>query len=311
MIDYKSRTLLQPPEIASFFVCVVILSLFVALSIIWQQTVAWNEVVFRTGAALGVGGLGVLYRKLGRNEGIALALIGTGIFVGFTNSTILLNYLLLPVSQPIVDSHLIRFDAIFGYRWESFVATLAGCPEFGRALAWVYHTSVVQMFGMILILAFAQKHLQLYRFIVAGIIAGVMTVGIWFVFPSFGPAAYQIVPAEVSENINLVVTNDYGQEILRLAEEGNAVISFSHVLGLIAFPSFHTVMAALAVWFSRGLVIFYPLLVLNILMIPAILSHGGHHLIDVFGGILVVSIALAITRILLPDPQANQVIQTN
>ncbi|WP_170570776.1 phosphatase PAP2 family protein [Ruegeria atlantica] len=311
MIDHKSRTLLQPPEVASFFVCVAILSLFVALAVFWQQSVAWGELVFRTGAALGIGGLGLLYRKLDRNEGIALVLIGTGLFVGFTNSTIFLNYLFLPVSRPIVDPFLIRVDAFFGYHWKSFVVTLADYPQFGRALAWVYHTSVVQMFGLIVILAFSQNHLQLYRFIVAGMAAGLMTVGIWIVFPSFGPAAYQTIPAGVSEKINLVVTNDYGREILRLADEGSAIISFSHTLGLIALPSFHTVMAALAVWFSRGLIIFYPVLALNILMIPAILSHGGHHLVDVFGGLIISIVALVITLILLPEPGANQVVQAS
>ena len=272
--DQAKPRFLNRPERIAFYGCLIVFAAFAVLTILWDQDVAWNEVAFRIGAALGAGAIGLVYRLLDRKEGIALAMIGTGLFVGFTNSALLLNYLFFPVSKPIIDPALMRADAWLGYCWSCFVVGLADYPWLGRALSWVYHTSLFQMFGLIVILGFMQKHLKMYRFVCIGMLAGLMTVAIWAVFPSFGPSAYQQVPPEAANRIDLVVSNAYGSELLRLAQQGSPVLDASQFLGVIAFPSFHTVMALIAVWSSRGLILFYPVLALNTLMIPAILSHG-------------------------------------
>ena len=62
------------------------------------------------------------------------------------------------------------------------------------------------------------------------------------------------------------------------------VIGQEHLMGLIAFPSMHTVMALMTTLFARGTRLFWPLVLINLLMIPAILLQGGHHVVDVLGG---------------------------
>jgi membrane-associated phospholipid phosphatase len=49
------------------------------------------------------------------------------------------------------------------------------------------------------------------------------------------------------------------------------------------------IMACMVVWFTRGTVLFLPAVTLNAFMVPATLSHGGHHLVDLLAGVVVFS----------------------
>ena len=84
----------------------------------------------------------------------------------------------------------------------------------------------------------------------------------------------------------------YGSELVRLSQEGVDALSPRNILGLIGFPSFHTVMACMSVIFlARVRCLAIPAVLLNLLMMPAILVQGGHHLMDVFGGFAVFFLA--------------------
>ena len=87
---------------------------------------------------------------------------------------------------------------------------------------------------------------------------------------------------------------------MRCLRAGPRIVDANHLLDLISFPSMHTVMAAMAVAYSRRTFAFWPLVVLNTLMVPAILIHGEHHLIDIFGGLALFAITWAWVRVLVP-----------
>ncbi len=57
------------------------------------------------------------------------------------------------------------------------------------------------------------------------------------------------------------------------------------VTGLVGFPSFHTVMALMALfalWPYR--IARFVLVPVSLLLLPGILAHGGHNLMDVLAG---------------------------
>lgn len=298
------RPLLLPPERFVAVICIFLLALGILIAILRAQQVDWATVTFRLAVATGVGAGGATYRRLGRSEGIALALIGTGLFVAFTNFALLVNYMFLPVIGPVIDTALTRFDAALGYVWRDYVLALGEFPSLMQLLRSVYLSSAAQMIGMILVLGFLERQLAMHRFLVAGTIAGLTTVAIWSVLPSFGPAAYQPLPPDSTAAALIVADNAYGRILLQLAERGTTVLRPDAYLGTIAFPSFHTVMALLAVWYARGIWLFWPVLALNLLMLPAILLHGGHHLADVLGGAGVFALSAFLAGRLVPGTTA-------
>ena len=64
------------------------------------------------------------------------------------------------------------------------------------------------------------------------------------------------------------------------------------------------IMALMVVWFTRGTLAFLPAALVNTAMIPATLSHGGHHLVDLFGGLAVFALGVWIAnRLIRPEQQ--------
>jgi membrane-associated phospholipid phosphatase len=68
--------------------------------------------------------------------------------------------------------------------------------------------------------------------------------------------------------------------------------------GVIAFPSFHAVLAILFTYTHRGSPSFLPVAALNALMLLSVPSEGGHYLVDVLGGVTVGGLVILMTRAL-------------
>lgn len=268
------------------------------------QAVDWVGYGVMVLIGLGALALGLTYRRLGRSEEIALAAIAAALFILFTIFASIFNYLLLPVGALRLDLALIQLDASIGFSWAGFVAWAATMPGLGRALSYVYMSSLVQMTVLIIVLGFAGRREQLHQFLLTGVVGALLAITIWFAAPSMGPSVFEDISPELIEKLNLVVGPAYGAQLQSLALNGSSYISPMNVLGLIAFPSFHTVMACMAIWFTASLRPLFPVaMVLNVAMIPAILLHGGHHLVDIFGGIAVFVVALLIARMLATQPE--------
>jgi membrane-associated phospholipid phosphatase len=172
---------------------------------------------------------------------------------------------------------------------------LAQYPDVAWLLKYVYLSSFPQLLALLLLLGLLGRVDRLHQFLLTGMMAGVLTIGFWTIWPSFGPSAYLQIDPQVIAAAHLLVTPDYGANLMDLAQNGIGRIEKHQMLGTVAFPSFHIVMAFMAAWFARGTWLFWPYLVLNILMVPATLTHGGHHLIDVFGGVAMFAACYALS----------------
>ena len=239
--------------------------------------------------------LGQVYRHTGRSDKIAPSLIASGNFILFTTVASASTYLLLPVDNFGFDHFLASIDYCLGYEWIWFVSWFDNHALLGFSLAVIYGSSLIQMVSVILLLGLRGKVMSLHRFLATGVLSFLFGIAIWALLPSFGPSAIIENPSDISRNTFLVVGAEYGMQLRRVAHFGVSRISPHDALGLIAFPSFHAIMAMMVIVFSRGFgKLFYLYLPLNILMFPAILLHGGHHLVDVFAGITVFLVAHAL-----------------
>lgn len=272
---------------------------------IWaNQSVAWGAFFPAFAASAGLVLIGVYIRATRQMPRLALGAIGFGVFTLFTGSIAIFIFTLFPVVNPLIDPILIGIDAWLGYSWPRFVEHIAAYPTFGLALRYVYLGALPQVVAMIVLLSFLGTANALHRFLAVGILCMIVTVAVWWLFPSVGPAAYNMVSAEIQNQIGLVVNASYGADLRRLASVGLPVITPAQINGVIAFPSFHMIMACMVVWFARGTVAFVPMLLFNIAMVPATLSHGGHHLVDVLAGVVTFCGCLAVVYRLIPNPKS-------
>jgi hypothetical protein len=243
---------------------------------------------------------GQYYRVVRCEEPLALALGGSGLFIFFTLVTSIFNYLLLPIHFPIVDGVLVRWDAAMGYDWPSLVGWFSQWPTVSRLLLIIYFTSLPQLIVAVLLLGLSGQERMLWHFLLTGVLGVLGCIAVWAIFPSFGASSVFDLPQSILDAVPVAVSPQYGKELLRLGLDGPSYLSPTNMLGLIGFPSFHTVMACMAVVFLARFKWVFPFAALiNIAMVPAILVHGGHHLSDVFGGVVMFVVAYLLAAKLL------------
>jgi hypothetical protein len=77
----------------------------------------------------------------------------------------------------------------------------------------------------------------------------------------------------------------------------NLHFDFPAMVGVVTFPSFHAVLALLIIYGMRGTgFIFYPVATWNLMMLVSIPPIGGHYLVDIAGGAVVLLIAILVQR---------------
>jgi PAP2 superfamily len=276
--------------------------LAVALAVAMQRQVNWLPFLGGYFGTLGLAAIGAYIRQAKAAPRIALALVGTAIFTGFTAVSSIFIFALFPLPNPLIDPTLIELDAAMGYDWSAFVSWLAGYPTLALVLGYIYHSSLVQILLTIILLAALSRELALHRFLFVGILTLIFAVTIWWLVPSVGPSAFQSISEADRLATGLYFNPAYGAYLLDLVEVGPRMISPEVVTGVVAFPSYHMIMALMVVWFTRGTFAFLPALGTNIAMVPATLTHGGHHLIDLFAGLVVFALAVWIASRLIRHP---------
>ncbi|MET0587295.1 MAG: phosphatase PAP2 family protein [Novosphingobium sp.] len=285
-------------------ICAVLIALVSALALMLTTArgirVDFASFAFRYCVGLAMVMVAAWYRVSGRSANISLTLAACAIFIIFSNSGAVLNYALLPTIRPLADSLMFRMDAALGFDWLRMAMLLAAYPDFSKLLSQVYTSSLPQLGIVILLLGFTGRQVALHQFLLVGIMGSCLSIFLWALAPSFGPSAYFHLAPDVDAALHRIVDANYGAELLELAKHGPLVITSGKIIGLIAFPSMHTVMAVMCVWFTRRTPVFWCFAAINFLMIPATLIQGGHHLVDVIGGVGVFAISLYVARKLVP-----------
>ena len=232
--------------------------------------------------------LGQFYRIVRDGERVALTAMAIGLFFPWTFVGWTYNILLLPRYAAPIDPILVQADALFGYSWPAICTWIAQYPQLSELLRQVYNLTLVQLLFTFMFLGFALDRPRLHAAAMAMVLASLMTVFCWGLFPSNGASAYWTLDPAIDRIVRPVVDSSYGAELNRQLTEGVRSVLDVKATGLIGFPSFHSVMALMtlvAAWPYR-----IPRLVLiavNTALFPAILIHGGHNLMDVFGGVAV------------------------
>ncbi|MGL4239413.1 phosphatase PAP2 family protein [Tabrizicola sp.] len=266
-----------------------------------QRDINWPPFLAGFVGTLGFVAIGAYVRQVKAAPRIGLALVGLGLFTGFTAVSTICIFALFPLPNPLIDEWLISLDGQLGYHWPGFVAGLAEYPVAAKALGYLYHTSLPQILLLIVILAALSREVALHRFLVVGVLTLVITVSIWWIWPSVGPSGFQKIPEEVRLATGLYFNDQYGAYLRWLVEIGPPRISPEVMTGVVAFPSYHMIMACMVAWFSRHTPVFIPALLASTAMVPATLSHGGHHLVDLLAGIVVFALSVLIANRIVPD----------
>lgn len=279
-------------------------ALILMVSLIKDQAVDWPGLGRFLLAGTGFIGLAAWQRE-GRPR-LAAALFAVGAFVNLGNLVGTLLFLRFPLGHPTIDPLLQALDArLLGYDWAGAVAWTAANPPAGPVLAVVYHSALPQIVLLMVLLAGSARMVRLRRFQLSLAFSLGLTGLFWWLIPSLGPSVLESLDPAMAEAAHLVVGEAYRATLIRLATEGSAVVTTDHVTGVIAFPSYHMVMAILVTWHARGTLLGWPLLLINLVMIPATMIQGAHHAMDLLGGLVAAGLGLGLARLAVPEKAEN------
>lgn len=241
--------------------------------------------------------IGQFYRKVRPDERIATVVTAVA-FLMFTGHVFsVLTYLHLPYLVQGGDQFFEQIDRNLGFNWSSFVVAVSEYPAICEALRLVYLSSAWQIAAAILALGLVRRFDEIGALAFAILVGAAVTTEIWAVFPSSTPAAFQPLPAEVVARLGLVVSPEQGAWLARISQEGLPSIGAESMVGIVGFPSYHTVLTFTTLYFAWTITwLRWPLGLHGTLMVPAILVHGSHNVIDVFGGLVVAVAAIVIAK---------------
>ena len=229
-----------------------------------------------------------LYKKYRPEPKIMSTLITAFFFLSFIPLVIILSYLACSLNFPLFDETFTRWDNYFGFNPKAHNLWFHEHRLLNNTFVPIYNTFIYQLPILLFYFGFFVKTNDLQRFILLYMIAALLTVFLSALFPTpttFLGATYPLQAGQVDT-------------LKSFFDARNHIFDFNHSMGIISFPSFHTVVALIYAYMFRNhrKIIFIPILILNCLMIFACLAQGGHFLVDLIAGAAVFVIAAAIEQ---------------
>lgn len=193
-------------------------------------------------------------------------------------------------SLPLADPALAWLDAtLFGFDWSTAARWVAARPGLQHVLSQAYFSLQPQAMVLLACGSLLHPKARNAEFIWIVVVSSVVTIVVSALVPALGKTG------QIGPEYRAVV------ELIRVG--GWHVFSYDKVEGIVTFPSFHTTLALLYIYIAgrlhRGLLtVFVPL---NVVMLLAVSSIGGHYLVDIAGGAAVAAVSIIIVRSRLRD----------
>jgi membrane-associated phospholipid phosphatase len=206
-----------------------------------------------------------------------------GQLLAFSAFGIVLTYVAASASLPLMDEVFARLDADMGFRWNDANVWFHEHSALLTILWIAYLSTGAQLITLFFIHSTREPREGsgelIWTYMVSLLIVILISV--------FLPAAAK----------SGMIGQHHIDVFLAARSHSVTVLNEATLAGIIAFPSFHAVIAAILTYSARTmkwlLAIFAPL---NVLLIVATLPCGGHYLVDTIAGLAVAAVSILVVR---------------
>jgi hypothetical protein len=248
--------------------------------------------------SLGMAAGGVYYQKRRAEPALAALMFGTGFLCAFSAAASVLNYFLLTVAGRRIDDILVAADQALGFDWYATMVAMSHHVMLNEIFFRVYNLVLPQIALVMIGLAWSGHIEKIYRYCLALAVGALVAITIWALIPSLGAKSLYTLPPDVAARLTLSITTDYGKELVALLHQGPGYITPSDVRGLIAFPSYHGVLALLVTFYAWPVRwLRWPVLLTNAVVLISTPIQGGHHLVDVLAAFPVAALSIFIASL--------------
>ena len=239
-------------------------------------------------------GLGYLYSTIRPDARLAALGFAAAYLIPFTVLAAILSYVGTSLDRPLLDAQFARADAALGLDWMAVLAFSDGHPAVGTVLRIAYHSSMLQMVSVFIVLAGTRQLDRLAGFLTLFTATGIITILASIAFPAAGAFVFHNPPAELRDVVGQAAGIWHLEHFEALRSGAMRTIRPDAIEGLITFPSFHTALAIITTWaFWRTRYLALPVLGINILVIASTVPVGGHYFVDVFAGAAIAATCIA------------------
>jgi hypothetical protein len=236
----------------------------------------------------------VVYRTRGEQTfAYIFAALGLMTFVAYVDAW--LAIVGLAGGFPLEDARLTAWSDAVGIDHRAILEWLAARPLIGAVLSNAYLLSVPTMFLAPVILAATGQFARLKTFVWLYVVLLTACVLISIVVPAKGFAVYEPPPAELMAPLPPGASVFYAKVSEAYRSGALRTIDPALLEGVVVFPSFHTIMALLAIYaFWRTRILWLVSLAVNVIVLASVVPIGGHYVWDVIGGALMFAAAVTL-----------------
>jgi membrane-associated phospholipid phosphatase len=242
---------------------------------------SWSEIAGRT-AVIALFLAGAVYCAANDRRYTSLALESSALSVAVALTVPGLSSYIASWGVAYADEALLAADRALGFNWLAIALWFKARPDLSVAMSHIYSSLLWQPAFLLPALAYCDPE-RLRRVLAASAMALFVTVLFFTIAPAkSGYAHFATSPADFPHV--LVSTGWESAKIIANYRGGETQMILE---GLITFPSFHAVAAALFAFAWMGIpVLRWPFAILNILMLVSCVPIGSHYVVDVFAGIV-------------------------
>ncbi|TPK70299.1 phosphatase PAP2 family protein [Mesorhizobium sp. B2-4-15] len=226
-------------------------------------------------------------------ENIAIFLLA---FIPMSVASCLFMYLASSTARPRLDAYLVDADKALGFDWPSALAYANSFPMAAAVLVFCYAALTWQIPIVVLWHACVNGRRRLLEFCAVLFASSVLTAITMAAVPVDGPYLYFKPAASLYDHFtNAGLSHATTVEALR---SGPFIFLISKTVGITCFPSFHTTLGIVITYALRRTPFFFPVAIVNALMIVSTVPEGGHYLVDVIaGGLVAVAAIVGVRRL--------------
>ncbi len=218
-----------------------------------------------------------------------------------------MTYMGTAAGYPLIDAYLTAFDKALGFDWLAHVAWVNANPGAITLLNGVYTSILSAMMVVLGLLVVMRRFDRIRELLLINGALGLLGIVFCTFLPAVGAYAYYSPAVELVGNIPSAAGR-YHLEHFNGVRSGE-LLSFTYreTIGIITFPSFHTIVPVLLLWSLRRTWAFWPAFPVSVIMIVSTISIGGHHLADIIAGIAlcIISIWLYAKHVAKPASRAG------
>ena len=235
--------------------------------------------------------LAAFYQVVRPAPNFVLVLKSLAVLVTFSAAYSMFMYALATTGRPMADAMLARADGAMGLSAPGVVRWVNEHSSLARILWLAYFSLIPQTILAIVWLGLTNNRYNLDKFLVRFMLASLITAVGFYLWPAkgtYGPVYNLPVPAYCQQCV---------EHFDALRSGARTLVTWRETEGLITFPSFHTIWAVLltaAFYGCRRL--FWPIALLNVIVIFSTVTTGMHYFLDVIVGVLISAVVIRSTQ---------------